>query len=148
MKRDISRKEGDYIIGNTQVLADRLNPTYYQTSIGYGFNNGRGLKNEVSFTQGAAYSLQIPFIESDNVTNHLYGLRYSLKKNLEGKKRIQFALGIETNDSGDIFYNAAGNIDWNSKVWFHSLSAKRRPAMTGPAYALKIYQDQVAIYEE
>ena len=149
IRKQIRESESDFLRIDGNMISDRFDPNYYEVKVGYGFRDKSLHTHILSFVKNQAYEVPVSQQLADNRDQSLYGINYLFSTNPQPEKLNVKAGGrIEWDGENDLYYQlqAGLSISWDSL--YSSLAAFRRPALTGGAYSLKIYQTQLNIYEE
>ncbi|MFD2432777.1 hypothetical protein ACFSO9_03995 [Mesonia maritima] len=149
LQRKLRVDENDFIESNSNMVADRLRATSLGNKIAYGIRDKNLNTHTFGLTQYKAFSLQLNENFPDNTDQNLYGIEYSFKRK-ERNQKLNYSAStrIEFNEASKAFYHAQANISFAKDSLFSSAQLLFRPAITGPAYSLGIYQTQLTIYEE
>ena len=149
IKQDLRITEGDFLRIENNIISDRLDPTSFGTEATYGLRNKKLHQHQFGLSQYKAYA--IPFQEEfeNNIDEELYGLIYRFKSR-ERIEKLNYGFGtrLEFNDAGKAYLHLQASASIAKDSLFSSFQVSRKPAITGPAYALDIYQTQLNIYEE
>ncbi|MDX1719396.1 MAG: hypothetical protein R3353_04495, partial [Salegentibacter mishustinae] len=149
IKQDLRITEGDFLRIESNIISDRLDPTSFGTEATYGLRDKKLNQHQFGLSQYKAYA--IPFQEEfeNNIDEHLYGLIYRFKSH-ERIEKLNYGFGtrLEFNDAGKAYIHLQASASIAKDSLFSSFQVSRKPAITGPAYALDIYQTQLNIYEE
>jgi len=149
IKQDLRITEGDFLRIESNIISDRLDPTSFGTEATYGLRNKKLHQHQFGLSQYKAYA--IPFQEEfeNNIDEELYGLIYRFKSR-ERIEKLNYGFGtrLEFNDAGKAYLHLQASASIAKDSLFSSFQVSRKPAITGPAYALDIFQTQLNIYEE
>ncbi|HKL34895.1 MAG TPA: DUF2194 domain-containing protein [Salegentibacter sp.] len=149
IKKDLRVTEGDFLKLGSNIISDRLDPTSFGTEAIYVVRDKKLHQHQFGISQYNAYA--IPFQEGfeNNVDEQLYGLIYRFKSR-ERIEKLNYGFGslLEFNDAGKAYLHLHASASIAKDSLYSSFQFTRKPAITGPAYALDIYQTQLNIYEE
>lgn len=139
----------DFIETNSNMIADRLKATSLGNKIAYGIRDKATNTHSFGITQYKAYALQLDTVYANNIDQNLYGVEYTFTRKERAQKINYSALArVEFNEASKAFYHIQANASFSKDSLFSSVQLFLRPAITGPAYSLDIYQTQLTIYEE
>ena len=149
LEKNIRTTESDFIQLNGNMVADRLDPNYYETKIGYGLRDRSYNTHIFSLVQTKAYEVPVAQIDPNNIDRSLYGLDYQFLTAIKpGKFNFTAGARLEMDQEENLFYHIRAGASISKDSLYSSASVFRRPALTGGAYGLEIYQSQLNIYEE
>ncbi len=147
--KELRLKTGNTLEISNAVVANRLLPTSVGTDVTYGFYDGKENKHLVSATQYIARSLDQNFDNPANITHSLYGVEYGFKSKERFKKLNYTATArLEMDEYNDLFYRLQAGISQSKDSLYRSISLSHKPAVTGPAYSLGIYNTNLTVYYE
>ncbi|WP_162984864.1 DUF2194 domain-containing protein [Mesonia aquimarina] len=153
ISEDIQKKSrvntNDFIETKSSMIADRLQPTSLGNKVGYGIRDNAANTHTFGLTQYKAYALQIDQNYTNNIDQNLYGVEYTFNRKERNEKLNYGGLArVEFNEASKAFFHLQTNVSFAKDSLFNSVQLLIRPAITGPAYTLDIYQTQLNIYEE
>lgn len=148
IKKNLRVDEGDFLELSSMVISDRFDPTSLGNAIFYGIRDARLSIHKFGITQFKAYPLA-GTSDPKNKVHNLYGITYQFKQ-LPRADSLSYAAGtrIEFNEAGKAYYHVNASASVSVDSLYASAQIFRRPAITGPAYSLGIYQTQLNIYAE
>jgi hypothetical protein len=149
IKRAYREQEGSYLKAGNEIIADRLRPNFIDNQLLAGLSFSSNHFHEFGATHTIARSLDVDTNDVANQTQNLYGVSYNLRSK-NRNERLNYELGarLERSEGNDYFFRLRGQISRAKDSVFASLTAEHRPAVTGPAYALDIYNTQLLAYYE
>ncbi|HIB38261.1 DUF2194 domain-containing protein [Mesonia sp.] len=152
VRKNIEKKkriqQNDFIETNSELISDLLQPTSLTNIVAYGVRDKKLNSHTFGLTQYNAYALNID-TTSVNRDHYLYGVQYGFKtKERYEKLNYGGSARVEFNQDQDVFYHLTAEASVSKDSLFSSFQLFHRPAITGPAYSLNIYQTQLNIYEE
>ena len=141
-------QQNDFIETNSELISDLLKPTSFTNILAYGVRDKKLHTHTFGLTKYNAYALNID-TSSVNRNHYLYGIRYGFKTK-ERQEKINYVAKarVEFDRDQRVFYHLRVGASISKDSFFSSLQLFYRPAITGPAYSLGIYQTQVNVYEE
>lgn len=148
IERELRINFNDFLVSNSQLLADRLQATTMTHEMGYGFYSKKQHQHIVGLTYNRAYELNFDQALEGNTPISLYGAFYSFKaKERLNKPNFSARVGVETSES-KTYFNATTGVTYAKDSLFGSAQLFVKPAVTAPAYNLDIYQLQLTLYQE
>lgn len=149
IQRELTVTEGDFLRIGSDVISDRLDPTSIGAEALYGIRDKKLYLHQIGLSRYRAFEIPFQTEMPNNMDQDLYGILYRFKTN-PGAGRFNYGLGtrLEFNEAGKAYLHLEASASISKDSLFSSLQFFRKPAVTGPAYALDIYQTQVNIYEE
>ncbi|MBE7638967.1 DUF2194 domain-containing protein [Salegentibacter sp. BLCTC] len=149
LKHNLRITEGDFLSLKSNIISDRLEPTSFGTEAVYGIRDKKLHQHQFGLSYYKAYAIPVQESLKNNIDEQLPGLIYRFKSR-ERLEKINYGFGtrLEFNEVGKAYLhlNASASISIDSL--YSSVQLSRKPAITGPAYSLDIYQTQLNIYEE
>ncbi|MDQ7918418.1 DUF2194 domain-containing protein [Mesonia sp. MT50] len=147
IKTEIIKNENSFIETSSALVTDKLDATSFGNKITYGFRDQNLNTHKIGLTQFNAYELGTSNAEDFN--HYLYGAEYTfLKKEREYKINYNGNFGLQLDQEQQVFVHALVQANFAKDSLFSSAQLRLRPAITGPAYSLDVYQTQLNIYEE
>ena len=141
-------QQNDFIETNSELISDLLMPTSLTNIVAYGVRDKKQNTHTFGLTQYNAYALDVD-TSAVNKDHYLYGIRYAFKtKERYEKLNYGAKARIELDQDQKLFYHLSAEASISKDSLFSSLQLFYRPAITGPAYSLGIYQTQLNVYEE
>jgi hypothetical protein len=149
IKKDQRISTGDFLELSSKIISDRLDPTSLGNAVFYGIRDSRLNTHKFGISQFKAYPLTGNFDPVENRALNLYGVVYQFKE-LTKPDTIGYGAGgkVEFDESGKVYYHVNASASVTVDSLYASAQIFRRPANTGPAYRLGIYQTQLNIYSE
>ncbi|WP_031427258.1 DUF2194 domain-containing protein [Flavimarina sp. Hel_I_48] len=149
IKKDLRIATGDFLELENRVISDRFEPTSLGNAIFYGIRDSRLNEHKFGISQFRAYPLIGNFDARINKPHDLYGIAYEFKE-LPKPNTFSYGAGgkIEFDDEGKTYYHINTSAAITKDSLYASVQIFRRPAITGPAYSLNIYQTQLNMYSE
>jgi len=149
IRKKIRITESDFIQLNGIMVADRLDPNYYEAKLGYGLRDGKYNTHIFSAVKNQAYRVPVVNTNKENIDRGLYGLDYQFQTAIKpGKFNYSGGARLEFDTADNVYYHLRAGASISHDSLYSAAAAFRRPALTGGAYGLKIYQTQINIYEE
>jgi hypothetical protein len=141
--------EGDNLELKTSLTADKFKPNTLGSVLVYGRRDKNANKHHFGLSRYEAYKLQIDSVLADNTYHSLYGVQYEFKRKIR-PEMFNFTGGvrIELDQNEQVFYHINAKIAKGKDSLFSALQVSHRPAVTGPAYSLNIYNTNLSVYEE
>jgi hypothetical protein len=149
LKREYREQEGNYLRAGTEVIADRFRPNFLDNELAGGVSFSSRHYHEFGFSQTTARSLEVDTLSEANRTQNLYGFGYTFRsKNRD--EAINYSLGgrLERSDANEYFFRLRAQVHKAKDSVYASFTAEHRPAVTGPAYTLNIYNSMLLAYYE
>jgi hypothetical protein len=149
IKQKLRITEGDFLQIGSAIISDRLDPTSFGAEAIYGIRDKKRNQHQFGASRYAAYKIPFQTELENNRDANLYGLIYRFKTR-ERIQKFNFGFGsrLEFNDAGKAYLHVQASASFAKDSLYSSFQFFRKPAVTGPAYQLDIYQSQVNIYEE
>ncbi|MCH4822909.1 DUF2194 domain-containing protein [Gramella lutea] len=149
VEKEIRIENGNFLQIDSEIISDRFDPTSFRTSLSYGMKDKNFNTHMLGLSKRNAYAVNAEITAEENSDERLMGLSYRFISN-ERAAKFNYNLGseLEFNNRGKAFLHLDARISYSKDSLFSSLQLFRRPAITGPAYILDIYQSQINIYEE
>ncbi|WP_037314582.1 DUF2194 domain-containing protein [Salegentibacter sp. Hel_I_6] len=150
IKQNLRITEGDFVQIGSNIISDRFDPTSFGLEAVYGTRDKKYNQHQFGLSRYNAYP--IPFQGEDLENNEdmqLYGLVYRFKTR-ERIEKFNFGFGsrLEFNEAGKAYLHLEASASIAKDSLYSSFQFFRKPALTGPAYVLDIYQTQLNVYEE
>jgi len=140
--------QNDFIESNSELVSDRLEATSLTNTIAYGVRDTKENTHTFGLTQYNAYALNVD-TTSANKNHYLYGAAYGFKtKEKSNKFNYSGNARLEIDQDQKVFYHLTAGVSKGKDSLYSALGIFRKPAITGPAYSLNIYQTQLNLYEE
>ncbi|CAM4037982.1 DUF2194 domain-containing protein [Gillisia limnaea] len=149
IKQNLRIAEGDFINIGSNTISDKLDLTFFDAEAVYGIRDKKFNQHQFGVSRGAAYEIPSQIELENNSDINLYGLIYRFK-NRERIEKLNYGFGtrLEFSDVGKAYFHILGSASFAKDSLYSSFQFFRKPAITGPAYQLDIYQTQFNIYEE
>jgi len=132
------------------LVTDQLDPTSWDNSLQYGIADRKGNRHRIGVAQTLAEPIIIDINPPANRRHELYGLQYNYtSRQRDTKWNYQGIANLEYDFTDDqLFYELTAAAMKTVDSLYYSAQIFRRPAVTGPAYSLNIYQNQLTLYSE
>ncbi len=149
LKQNLRITEGDVIEIGSNIISDRLKPTSLGVEVNYVIRDKNLNQHQFGINSYKAYEIPFQTESENNIDQQLFGFAYSYKtrERIE-KPNFNFGSRVEFNNKGKAYYHIKAAASISKDSLYSSFQFFRKPAITGPAYALNIYQTQLNIYEE
>ncbi len=149
IKLNLRIMEGDVIEIGSNIISDRLKPTSFGVEANYGIRDKKQHQHQFGINSYKAYEIPFQTEFENNIDQQLFGIAYGFKTR-ERIEKLNFNFGsrLEFNNKGKAYYHLKAAAAVSKDSLYSSFQLFRKPANTGPAYALDIYQTQLNIYEE
>lgn len=149
LTKELRYKTGNTLEVKNAILADKFRPTSIGTSLTYGFYDTKENKHLISATQYLARFLKLNDGNPANITHSLFGIEYGFKSKERFEKINYIASArLEMDEYSDLFYHIQAGISHSKDSLYKALVLSHKPAITGPAYSLNIYNTKFTGYYE
>ncbi|PRX42827.1 DUF2194 domain-containing protein [Salegentibacter salegens] len=140
---------GDFVQIGSNIISDRLDPTSIGLEAVYGTRDKKYNQHQFGLSRYNAYAIPFQTDLENNEDTQLYGLVYRFKTR-ERIEKFNFGFGsrLEFNEAGKAYFHLEASASIAKDSLYSSFQFFRKPAITGPAYILDIYQTQLNVYEE
>jgi hypothetical protein len=149
IKQNLRITKGNFLQIGSNVISDRLDPTAFGAEAIYGIRDKRQNQHQFGVSHYTAYEIPFqPELQNNreaNLSGFIY--RFQTRERLE-KFNYGFGTRLEFNNAGKTYLHLQASASIAKDSLYSSFTFFRKPALTGPAYNLNIYQTQVNIYEE
>jgi len=149
IKQNLRLNEGDFIQIGSNIISDRLDPTSVGIEAVYGTRDKKYNQHQFGLSRYNAYAIPFQGELENNQDMELYGIVYRFKTR-ERIEKFNYGLGtrLEFSDAGKAYLHLEASASIAKDSLYSSFQFFRKPAITGPAYILDIYQTQLNVYEE
>ncbi|PKD16980.1 hypothetical protein APR41_05950 [Salegentibacter salinarum] len=149
IKQNLRITEGDFVQIGSNIISDRLDPTSVGLEAVFGTRDKKLNQHQFGLSRYNAYSIPFQGEQENNEDMELHGLVYRFKTR-ERIEKFNFGLGsrLEFNETGRAYLHVEASASIAKDSLYSSFQFFRKPAITGPAYILDIYQTQLNVYEE
>jgi len=149
IEQNLRITQGDFVQIGSNIISDRLDPTSVGLEAVYGTRDKKFNEHQFGLSRYNAYVIPFQGEFENNGDMELYGLVYRFKTR-ERIEKFNFGFGsrLEFNDAGKAYLHLEASASIAKDSLYSSFQFFRKPAITGPAYILDIYQTQLNIYEE
>ncbi|SKB34723.1 hypothetical protein SAMN05660776_0592 [Salegentibacter holothuriorum] len=149
IKHNLRITEGDFVRVESNIISDRLDPTSFGTEAVYGIRDKKLHQHQFGLSYYSAYAIPLQESFVNNIDEQLPGFIYRFKSR-ERLQKFNYGFGtrLEFNNAGKAYFHLQASASISIDSLYSSAQLSRKPAVTGPAYALDIYQTQLNIYEE
>lgn len=149
IEQNLRITQGDFVQIGSNIISDRLDPTSVGLEAVYGTRDKKFNEHQFGLSRYNAYAIPFQGEFENNGDMELYGLVYRFKTR-ERIEKFNFGFGsrLEFNDAGKAYLHLEASASIAKDSLYSSFQFFRKPAITGPAYILDIYQTQLNVYEE
>lgn len=148
-EEEILLSKANLIEAKTEVIGDKNSAVSFEKKITYSLKTNKLNAHSISVTNNDLYDLEhTGFSDQDNVNKNVFGIEYKYNNTPSDKLNYWVRGRVEKDNQNSLYYQAGIGISFSKEKSFTSVIANINPVKTGPGYEKKIYQSQLAIFQE